>query len=182
MRGLVLTDAWCAEAWYALRRCVAAVFDAAQKRRGVKVHEYTVMMHAYLLNNLREEAEDLFVSLHLPRACISALQLCLSFPLSPLLSSRSSLQSTNGWTRAQVEMREAGIRPTAVTYATMIDGLAAAGDALTALQLFWEAHAQGLFPFSTFITRQDDDSLLVRCPSPAGRVAGCVCMFTTLCW
>ena len=42
--------------------CAAAAFDAAQKRGSAKVHEYTVMMHAYLLNDLREEAEDLFVS------------------------------------------------------------------------------------------------------------------------
>jgi hypothetical protein len=39
----------------------AAVFDAAQKRGGANVYEYTVMIHAYLLNDLREEAEDLFV-------------------------------------------------------------------------------------------------------------------------
>jgi hypothetical protein len=43
----------------------------------------------------------------------------------------------------------------------MKSSLPCTGDALTALQLFWEAHAEGLFPFSSFITRQDDDSLLV---------------------
>lgn len=43
---------------------------------------------------------------------------------------------------------QAGIRPTAVTYATMIDGLASSGDTLKSMQLFWEARSTGLVLYS----------------------------------
>jgi pentatricopeptide repeat protein len=55
-----------------------------------------------------------------------------------------------------VEMREAGIAANAVTYAGMIDGLAAAGDTFKAMQLFWEARSQGLVPFSSFIVDEHE--------------------------
>ena len=35
------------------------------------------------------------------------------------------------------------------------------GDTLTAMQLFWEARSEGIFPFSTYISRQHDGSVLV---------------------
>ena len=60
-----------------------------------------------------------------------------------------------------VEMREAGVALNAAAYATMIDGLAAAGRTLPAMRLFWEARLEGILPFASYVSHQRDGTLLV---------------------